>query len=529
MRLSNKIFLGLVLIAFSFAGFAIAQGLTDIEYPIPELANCENEEECKDYCNEPAHILECIAFGEEHNLISSEEAELGKRFASDIAAGTTPGSCTNKEECDKYCTDITNIHECLAFAEKHDIENVDIEEVRKIADYLAGGGTMPGDCRSEEECKLYCDNIAHFEECVLFAQEAGLPDAPDDLTIEQIRKIRDLQENGETPGGCQGQEDCEAYCSEPENGEECVAFALEVGLITPEDAERFEKFGGYGPGGCQGEEECSQYCNDPSNGEECFAFAAEHGFIDEEAFGEHAQDFGAIRDLLHSLDETSIQCLEEGLGAQTVEDLLEGRQAITEEVGEYLHRCSFTSQTERLNAALQSLTPEQALCLEETFGFEQIERIKNGEGTDADINKLEHALSACIERSFREKIEIESFQRDFESSFREEDFELFEDGLEQDSTQATVDVESTEPAVDLDAIFNNLPVDVRSCVAEKLGSDYEERVFSGEIPAHEISATAEACVREQLEAEIRADLQSRMASFNVASVLKIVSFLLLAL
>ena len=37
--------------------------------------------------------------------------------------------------------------------------------------YFKGGG--PGGCKSEEECKIYCQDPAHAEECIRFSVEQG--------------------------------------------------------------------------------------------------------------------------------------------------------------------------------------------------------------------------------------------------------------------------------------------------------------------------------------------------------------------
>ena len=52
---------------------ALANSKDDIIYPVAELGSCGNEQECRAYCEAFAHIKECLAFAEQHNLLSQEE------------------------------------------------------------------------------------------------------------------------------------------------------------------------------------------------------------------------------------------------------------------------------------------------------------------------------------------------------------------------------------------------------------------------------------------------------------------------
>ena len=91
-------------------------GAADIQYPVRELNNCQNEKACKAYCDEPENINACVDFAEKNNLMSQEEIELAKKF---MAAGSKgPGGCRGKNECETYCNDISHIDECVAFGEK---------------------------------------------------------------------------------------------------------------------------------------------------------------------------------------------------------------------------------------------------------------------------------------------------------------------------------------------------------------------------------------------------------------------------
>ena len=61
--------------SFGLVSFAAAASIFDITYPIAELGGCADQAACKAYCNDSAHITECVAFAEAHGLMKKEEAE----------------------------------------------------------------------------------------------------------------------------------------------------------------------------------------------------------------------------------------------------------------------------------------------------------------------------------------------------------------------------------------------------------------------------------------------------------------------
>lgn len=237
---------------------------------------CKSEQECRSFCNDPANIEACLSFAEEQGFVSKEEATRVKKAG--FAGG--PGGCRGHEECRQYCGDPSHQNECIDFGEKNGfMTKEEAERARKFA-----GKTGPGGCRGEE-CRTFCDNPANSEQCLEHAAKEGLI-PPEEL--ERARKfLKASQEGG--PGGCHGAQ-CRDYCSDPSHQEECFSFAKNQGLLRPEDEENFEvgqklnkklqESGG--PGGCKAEEECRVYCTDASHTEECVAFAAAHGGVPPE-------------------------------------------------------------------------------------------------------------------------------------------------------------------------------------------------------------------------------------------------------
>ncbi len=239
----------------------------DIIFPIPELGNCVSKEECIKYCDDLSHRSECEAFAEKHNL---------KHRKPNITFPVTElGNCNSEAECKTYCDDPTHMRACLAFAKEHQlIDEKEIEDAEKVLPLMEKGET-PGGCKSRDACETYCSDESHFEECLNFFEKAGFIRPKE---AEMIRKVGSFA----GPGGCKGEE-CRDYCEKPENTEACVKFAEEHGFISHQEAEMARKFGiSGGPGGCKGKEACETYCQDTSHFEECLNFAEEHGFMDKE-------------------------------------------------------------------------------------------------------------------------------------------------------------------------------------------------------------------------------------------------------
>lgn len=204
-----------------------------------------------------------------------------------------PGGCTTKEECRSYCDEDGHKEECLTFAVQNGLMSQ--EEADRARKFL--NQTGPGGCRGEE-CKEYCSDPSHKEECIDFAVKNGLIQPEE---AERFRKFKEIEEKG-GPGGCKG-EACRTYCEDESHRDECFAFAKEKGLIGEEEVKQFEtglkirekiKESG-GPGGCKSENECHSYCSDVSRVEECVKFGAQHTGKSEAEIEKMLREFKDIK------------------------------------------------------------------------------------------------------------------------------------------------------------------------------------------------------------------------------------------
>jgi len=186
-----------------------------------------------------------------------------------------PGGCKTFEECDAFCSSPGNEEACFAFAVEHELIPPDqVDEFRRLMTTEGPGGCIG------RECEFYCEEPGREIECMEFAVEQGFMSQAE---FEEARKFVEAMGDEGGPGGCFGRE-CEFYCEDPTHQDECFDFAKEHGLISPEEIAAMERIEARmeesgGPGGCRNETECMTYCSDTSRFDECAAFAVDVGFL----------------------------------------------------------------------------------------------------------------------------------------------------------------------------------------------------------------------------------------------------------
>lgn len=276
---------------------------------------CKSFQECDAFCRNPDNAKTCIEFSVKEGKITQEDAdflikraqerkgppqgqplrgpkppqpkkpegpqidEIKAKQILDERGG--PGGCNSMEACEQFCSTQGNEEICMNFAAEHGLmPKEDVEKFKKVM-----SATGPGGCRGRA-CEQYCENPEHGEECLNFATENGFMDKEE---AEEAKKFMKLAKAG-GPGGCRGQRECDAFCSNPENREECFNFAKNNNLIPQEEIEKMEKEreiitkleSAGGPGGCKGPKECFEYCSNPEHMQECFEFGSKQGMIPQE-------------------------------------------------------------------------------------------------------------------------------------------------------------------------------------------------------------------------------------------------------
>ncbi|MBI2064814.1 MAG: hypothetical protein HYT62_02030 [Candidatus Yanofskybacteria bacterium] len=278
MKNKNIFSILMLLGAFVFSGYVLAQDSGNpgnISFPVAELGNCSSKSACKEYCDKPENTSVCLDFAEKNNLMSQAELSKAKKLAGGGAKG--PGGCRGFNECKQYCDDINHIDECVTFAEENNLMAPDeLAEAKKIK-AAVGRGVKPPACKNKKECDSYCSQGDNMEECINFAEQAGFLSSEE---LGEAKKVLKAIKSGIKPPACRGKAECDVYCSEDAHFQECISFAEAAGMIPPEELQMIKKTGGKGPGGCRGKDACDKYCE--SNMEVCMQFALDNGLIKPE-------------------------------------------------------------------------------------------------------------------------------------------------------------------------------------------------------------------------------------------------------
>lgn len=358
-----------------------------IQYPVPELGNCKSEGECRSFCDKPGNLNACLDFAEKNGLMPKEELDRAKRFAD--AGGKGPGGCQGKNSCDTYCNDISNVDECVSYAEKNGLmPSGELAEAKKVQAAIKRGvkppacgnkkecdvfcsqpenmescmnfaleaglmderekgdaqkflaamkkGVKPPACQGKNECDAYCGDPSHMEECMNFALEAGMMD---DKQKEESQKVLAAIKKGVKPPACRGPQECDAYCGSEEHFQECLTFAEAAGFMKPEEAAMVRKTGGKGPGGCRKKEECEAFCNDTANQEACFSFAKEHDMIPKEELQRMEEGKQKFKESLSNMPEAVKSCLNDTFGVETVQKFMDGTAMPSRDIGDKMRQC----------------------------------------------------------------------------------------------------------------------------------------------------------------------------------------------
>lgn len=299
---------------------------------------CTSKNECEAYCNDQSHMDACLTFAAQHRLVSEDELRDAQKIANALKAGAhLPGDCKNKRGCESYCNDMSHIHECVGFAEQSGIlPPNELKEAKQVAAALAQGAQLPGNCREKKECDAYCSDGSHIDECFVFAEKAGFLSPQE---IADAKKVIPLMKNGETPGRCKTKEECRSYCADTSHLDECASFGLKAGFLTQEEYAMYKKTGGRGPGGCTSKDECEAYCNNPANRQTCFSFAEDKGLIPPEKIQEMKQGMTRLKEGLTQAPPEAIDCLKQAIGTDNFEKIKNGTLTPGPEIGDQIKSC----------------------------------------------------------------------------------------------------------------------------------------------------------------------------------------------
>ncbi len=349
------------------------------------------------------------------------------------------GNCKSEAECRSYCDDSKNADTCFAFAEKHNLMSQ--EEIR-AAKRFAKVGKGPGGCTSRDECDNYCNNSDHINECISFAEQNGMMSGKE---LEEAKKVQAAIAKGVKPPACGGKRNCDQYCSDPSHMEECISFGQAAGLMSPEEIQDSQKMlaalkKGAKPPACRGREECDKYCGDAAHMEECMTFAVAAGFMNPE----EAQN-----------SQKMLEAMRKGVKPPACRG--------KEECDKYCGEPSHSDECIAFAEAAGFMKPEEAAMARKT----------GGKGPGGCTSK-ESCEAFCNDPANQET--CFNFGRD-NGMIPQEDLQKMEDGKKQFSN-----------------MMNQAPAEALTCISDAVGSDNMEKFKSGSaMPSRDIGDKIGQC------------------------------------
>lgn len=150
-------------------GVRLAQASSTIHYPIFELGNCRDKQECFYFCEVPDNQDLCSTYAQS----VSQSSVLGDTASS--SPYTFPiaqlGSCASKEECIAYCNKIENRSSCISFSKSRQLvspESNDSSRGANINSRLMEEAKSTLGCDYATTCHDYCNLPENKTKCEQF-------------------------------------------------------------------------------------------------------------------------------------------------------------------------------------------------------------------------------------------------------------------------------------------------------------------------------------------------------------------------
>lgn len=343
-----------------------------------------------------------LAYAQETSTDDAVSVSVEVEADSKLRAVTFPiaelGNCTDKASCKAYCDDSENHDACMAFAEARGfVKKEQAEKYRSFAAIVKDKGG-PGGCTNHKECRAYCSTAEHADECIAFAEKVGELKGED---LARAKKMAQAMKERNTPGGCNSQESCRAYCSTEEHASECIAFAEKHNFASQKELALMRKIANEGgPGGCKSPRECAAFCNQKGNTEACFAFAKEHGLISEEQVTRIKEGVAHVRIGIADAPPEIRTCLKAHVSDEQLAQIEAGNFAPSSELGEKMRGCferNASAMKKRLESQFKNPSEDLRRCIAEATG--------NTTGVDSLVRgevpktpETAEKIRACVEQ-----------------------------------------------------------------------------------------------------------------------------------
>lgn len=257
-----------VILLFAFFTLNSPDAFAVFRYPVKELGFCRNLQECKLYCQIPKNTPSCWSWGKYildtqvlgETTISDEEVARKKGVTFPIAE---LGNCTDVNECRTYCHQEENHDLCEAFAKKKKLLSENQGRKKEITQQILQKAENELGCSDQQSCKTFCSQKENRDKCHDFAKINNL--LPLQSSSRKVESVQVLT-TAKADLGCPDFDSCLQFCSQKDNISQCKTFAKKIGLQylsenksntradeTNQPAENQSK-------NCSNDKECREYC-----------------------------------------------------------------------------------------------------------------------------------------------------------------------------------------------------------------------------------------------------------------------------
>lgn len=148
---------------------------------------CDSANSCSNFCQKDENHEKCFAFAKENNLMSQKEQKKIEKMQEArkkmLEAAKDALGCDSQDSCYQFCKDPQNLEKCMSLAGKVGMTppsgmsgrpNTNASNTAltnptsrgKPGDFLG-----PSGCKTEEECRNFCQN--HPDQCPGFPKATG--------------------------------------------------------------------------------------------------------------------------------------------------------------------------------------------------------------------------------------------------------------------------------------------------------------------------------------------------------------------
>jgi hypothetical protein len=195
---------------------------------------------CRTYCADPNNRAVCFDFAKKNGLIGDEEVkqiEAGQKIKDTVRQSGGPGGCTDDNTCRDYCGDPSHVEECVAYAAAHGGVSVDAARTM-LNDFTRQRARAAGDPNLSDGIRRFQDESENkFEQFRQLENQFRGPDSasagegpssdqglrmpppgmvPDGGpgTASSMMRLPQGPQMRTGPGGCASPSECIKYCAE---------------------------------------------------------------------------------------------------------------------------------------------------------------------------------------------------------------------------------------------------------------------------------------------------------------------------